>query len=357
MQVQCRIQKQWRNMSEGEEIPAKRPTIYDLAQIAGASPSAVSSVLNGTWQKRRISAKLAERISQIAKEQGYAVNLQASMLRRERSRIIGMIIPKYDNRYFGAIAEQFEAMARERGLFPVITCTQRDPALEVEAARELMSYQAECLIATGATDPDRLAEICVPAGIRTINLDLPGGSGPSVVSDNFGGARDLTRLILDRVAQDFGTRAPLYFIGGRGQDHNTRERLRGFLAAHREYGLEVPEARLLMRGYSAAKTEATLAAIDLPQDSGIFVNSTIALEGVIRWFHARPNPPRMRFGCFDWDPFAAFLAQNAGMMRQDVGAMLAQVFAFVEEPPPGAPRIEVPCIFEPASGTETLVGG
>ncbi|MDT1062506.1 LacI family DNA-binding transcriptional regulator [Paracoccus sp. CPCC 101403] len=344
-------------MTESDDAPAKRPTIYDLAQIAGASPSAVSSVLNGTWQKRRISAKLAERISLIAKEQGYAVNLQASMLRRERSRIVGMIIPKYDNRYFGAIAEQFEAMARERGLFPVITCTQRDPALEVEAARELMSYQAECLIATGATDPDRIAEICAPAGIRTINLDLPGTGGPSVVSDNFGGARDLARLILDRVRRDFGSVSPLFFIGGRGQDHNTRERLRGFLAAHAERGIDVPETRLLMRGYSASKTEASLAGLDLPQDCGIFVNSTIALEGVIRWIHARPIPPQMRFGCFDWDPFAAFLDQNAGMMRQDVGAMLAQVFAFVEHPPAGAPRIEVPCIFEPARSALAATAG
>lgn len=99
----------------------ERLTIYDLAQIAGASPSAVSSILNGSWKKRRISAKTAARVSKIAAEQRYAVNLQASMLRRERSHVIGMIAPKYDNRYFGAIAEQFAAMARARGLFPVIT--------------------------------------------------------------------------------------------------------------------------------------------------------------------------------------------------------------------------------------------
>ncbi|STW13130.1 ribitol operon repressor [Klebsiella pneumoniae subsp. rhinoscleromatis] len=40
-----------------------------------------------------------------------------------------MIIPKYDNRYFGSIAERFEEMARERGLLPIITCTRRRPEL------------------------------------------------------------------------------------------------------------------------------------------------------------------------------------------------------------------------------------
>lgn len=336
-------------MAEDDGITAKRPTIYDLAQIAGTSASAVSSVLNGTWKKRRISARLAERISRIAEEQGYAVNLQASLLRRDRSRIIGMIIPKYDNRYFGAIAEGFEAMARERGLFPVITCTRREPELEFEAAREMMSYQVECLVVTGATDPDRIAELCGATGVRAINLDLPGSRVASVVSDNFTGALELTRLILARVRADFGTRAALYFVGGRAQDHNTRERLRGFMAAHAEAGLRVPEGHCLMRGYSADKTRAAMDELGIPDGAGLFVNSTIALEGVVRWLHDRPALPPIRFGCFDWDPFAAFLPQNVGMMQQDVGAMLARTFELIECPPEGAPLIEMPCRLRPCA--------
>ncbi|MFC0342162.1 LacI family DNA-binding transcriptional regulator [Paracoccus niistensis] len=334
-------------MADDDEITAKRPTIYDLAQIAGTSASAVSSVLNGTWKKRRISARLAERISRIAEEQGYAVNLPARMLRRDRSRVIGMIIPKYDNRYFGAIAERFEIMARERGLFPVITCTQREPDLELEAAREMLSYQVECLIVTGATDPDRIAELCSAARVRVINLDLPGSRAPSVVSDNFSGALELTRVILSRVRADFATGLPLYFIGGRAQDNNTRERLRGFTAAHAEAGLPVPEGNCLMRGYSAAKTLAAMADLRIADGSGVFVNSTIALEGVVRWLHDQPSPPQMRFGCFDWDPFAAFLPQNVGMMQQDVAAMLSTAFRLIETPPEGAPTLQIPCRFRP----------
>jgi len=86
---------------------AKRTTIYDLAELAGTSASAVSAVLNGNWKKRRISSQLAEKIMKIAEEQGYALNMQASQLRREKSHIIGMIVPKYDNRYFGSIVELF----------------------------------------------------------------------------------------------------------------------------------------------------------------------------------------------------------------------------------------------------------
>ena len=47
----------------------KKTTIYDLAELTGVSASAVSAILNGNWKKRRISAKLAEKVTRIAEEQ------------------------------------------------------------------------------------------------------------------------------------------------------------------------------------------------------------------------------------------------------------------------------------------------
>ncbi len=71
----------------------------------------------------------------------------------------------------------------------------------------------------------------------TVNLDLPGSLSPSVISDNYGGAKALTHKILANSARRRGELAPLTFIGGRSSDHNTSERLRGFHDAHRELGL------------------------------------------------------------------------------------------------------------------------
>lgn len=323
---------------------SKRTTIYDLAQLADASPSAVSSVLNGTWKKRRISQKLAERVMRLAEEQGYAVNVQASLLRRERSNILGMIVPKYDNRYFGEIAEQFEAMARKKGFFPVVTCTQRDPELEFEAAKELISYRAECLISTGATDPDRISAFCDASGVQSLNLDLPGKGAPSVISDNFTGAKDLTGLILDHCAREFGQSTALRFVGGRLTDHNTAARLRGFLEEHKKRSITVPESHILATGYSAEKAAAALADFEPTSPTGLFVNSTISLEGVVRWqSELQAGAGCVRYGCFDWDPFGSFLPGNIGMVEQDVGTMLKKVFDLIGNQ--NAPRGEilVPC--------------
>lgn len=339
-----------------QQRPTKKTTIYDLAELAGTSASAVSAVLNGNWKKRRLSAQLAEKITRIAEEQGYALNMQASLLRRDKSKIVGMIVPKYDNRYFGSIVESFEIMARERGLFPIITCTLRDPELEVEAARTMLSYQVEWLVSTGATDPDRITDLCAAAGARSLNLDLPGSRAPSIISDNFAGARELTRRTLVNCGKTLGAISPLLFIGGRATDHNTSERLRGFRQAHADMGIPLAESHVLACGYAPEKAASALrdmAATEGNVPRGMFVNSTISLEGVMRWIktshHFDGQPPII--GCFDWDPFVAILGDNIEMVRQDVKGMLEQVFGIIDTGHAPAARIELPPIFETQDNT------
>lgn len=335
-----------------KQAESRRTTIYDLAKLAGSSPSAVSAVLNGNWRKRRISAALAERITRIADEQGYSLNMQASALRREGSHLIGMIVPKYDNRYFGSIVEGFEQMARARGLFPIVTCTQRDPDLEMQAARAMISHQVDCLIATGATDPDRIADLCAASGVRAINLDLPGSRAPSVISDNYGGALVLTRQLLGRLG---GAPSHLLFIGGRAADHNTAERIRGFCDAHAEIGISPPQPELILPcGYAAEKAQSALdrlVADGKPVPPGFFVNSTIALEGVMAWLHRRHDGAPPHIGCFDWDPIIAAVHGDIPMIRQDVPAMLTALFQMIDASAtdvhdPGRWLIQIPTVPE-----------
>ncbi|MBE7209547.1 MAG: substrate-binding domain-containing protein [Gluconacetobacter diazotrophicus] len=340
--------------------PPRRVTIYDVATALGTSPSAVSAVLNGTWRKRRISQGLADRIEAAAAAAGYAVNLQAAGLRRERSRIVGMILPKYDNRYFGEIAERFEAMARARELFPIITCALRDPELEARAAKTMVSHQVDWLVATGATDPDAIAALCAAAGVPTFNLDLPGRRAPSVISDNFAGALDVARQVLDACELEFGVAEPMLFIGGRAGDHNTRERLRGFHAAHAERGLRVPAELVHTAGYAAEKAEHALNRLasrrrTLP--TGFFVNSTISLEGVVRWLRGRGEAELpVRLGCFDFDPFAELLPEAVAMVRQDVDALLATLFRLIDErtTAPAADVDPAPVVLVPPLGSARL---
>ncbi len=330
--------------------PTKRTTIYDLAHLAGTSASAVSAVLNGNWKKRRISSQLAEKITRIAEEQGYALNMQASLLRREKSKIIGMIVPKYDNRYFGSIVEMFEAMARERGLFPIITCTRRDPPISRSRPRTMLSYQCDWMVATGATDPDRITEICAAAGVGSLNLDLPGSRAPSVISDNYAGARELTLRVLKKCETRSAARNLCCLSGGAEPITTPANVFAVSRDAHEAFGVPVDEHHLLACGYAPDKAAGALRDLqargeDLPH--GLFVNSTISLEGVMRWMsetgHYGDRQPVM--GCFDWDPFVALLGHDIEMVRQDVPAMLKEVFDIIDTGTAKQPLVEIPPIF------------
>ncbi len=332
-------------MSVARGAHKKQVTIYDIADRAGTSASTVGAVMNGSWRSRRISAKRAESIQMIADEMGYAPNMQARALRSERSRMIGMILPMYDNRYFGAIAEYFEREVRARGLLPMTSCTRRDPELEITTVRQMLAYNVDRIVCTGATDPDGIARLCGEHGVPTINLDLPGTAAPSVISDNYSGAYKLTEELIARSDTNRpGWQDDLLFIGGRASDHNTRERIRGFkdaiLAAH----AEPIDDNILACGYAAVKSRAAFA--DHVARTGripmaLFVNSTISLEGVVNWLgqHSRISLDTIQFGFFDWDPFVEYIAQNLLLVRQDVPAMLDAMFEIMDQDGPQTPRM------------------
>jgi LacI family fructose operon transcriptional repressor len=79
----------------------------------------------------------------------------------------------------------------------------------------------------------------------------------------------------------------------------------------------------------------------------MFVNSTISLEGVMRWIkrsgHYKDRTPVI--GCFDWDPFAALLGDEIEMVRQDVQGMLDAVFNIIDEGAATGSLVEIPPIF------------
>ena len=158
----------------------------------------------------------------------------------------------------------------------------------------------------------------------------------------------MTGLILKRATEAFGAAPPLWFVGGRQHDHNSMERLRGFRAACEEAGQPFAPQRVLMPGYSPQKAFAAMEGAEIPQQAAIFVNSTIALEGVVRWLNQHPSLKAVRFGCFDWDPFAALLPQNVGMTEQDVTGMLAELFRVIDAGGQSSTAaIKLPCILRP----------
>lgn len=322
-----------------------KATIYDLARLADVSATTVSSVLSGNWRDRRIAEETARRVIALAAEHKFTVNRQASGLRTSRSGLIGMIIPLHDNRFFSGLSQTFEKLARQRHLYPIVVSTLRDATLELETVRTLISYRVESLIVAGATDPDAISDVCHNHGVAHVNVDLPGRKAMSVISDNYWGAQQLTlELIAKSKPLRSAARNRPYFLGGLATDHATSRRIEGFSDAVRSSLGELHPQQVDACGYEPDLAEAAVAALykrlnGLPR--ALFVNSTIALEGVVRFLKTLPHAEldRCTFGCYDWDPFGSMLSFPLLMVRQNVEGLLEQAFEILDTGPADPPRV------------------
>jgi LacI family transcriptional regulator, fructose operon transcriptional repressor len=324
---------------------AKKKTIYDVADSSGTSPSTVAAVLNGTWAKRRISSDTADRVRLVARQLKYRANRQASGLRTARSGLIGMVLPLHDNRYFSSLSQHFELEARRRGMCPVVVSALRDPEEEKRTVATLISHNVDQMFIAGATDPDALSLMCAEADIPHINVDLPGRLAPSVISDNYWGAAQLTRQLLDQ-QQASGTDAPgeIYFLGGIGADHNTAERIRAFRDEVTARQGPPRPGQVIACGYDPLNSLTAMRSLfetlgRLP--TALLVNSTIAFEGVFEFLRTLPASAFEDFvvGCYDWDPYLSYLHFPVTMVRQDARQIIERAFGFLDSKEPVTPEI------------------
>ena len=75
--------------------------------------------------------------------------------------------------------------------------------------------------------------------------------------------------------------------------------------------------------------------------SGLFINSTIAFEGVLRFLKTLDMQAfeACVIGCYDWDPFASFLHFPVLMIRQDTETLMTEAFRMFDTPGDTIPRM------------------
>ena len=91
---------------------ARRPTLADVARLAGTSTAVVSYVLNDG--PRAVAPQTKARVEGAIAQLGYRRNPLASALMAGRSNLVGLLVPDSSNAFFSELAREFEREGKAR---------------------------------------------------------------------------------------------------------------------------------------------------------------------------------------------------------------------------------------------------
>lgn len=234
-------------------MPRRRPTLRDVSAVAGVSPKTVSRVINAD---PAVAPATAERVREAIRRLGFRPNPVARSLRVGRDDAIGLVVENIADPFFAEVTGAIEELARERGMFVIVTSSGYAPENERTAIGGLANRRVAGIIITPTSDDHAYLDRSLP-GLPAVFVDRPpvGFEADSVLSDNEGGARAATEHLIRH-----GHRR-IAFVGDRPHVYTTRLRHRGFRAAMRAAGIPVDE-RLVRVGAVDAR-DATAETLDL----------------------------------------------------------------------------------------------
>jgi LacI family transcriptional regulator len=253
----------------------------EIAKIAGVSLGTVSHVLNGSAAVRE---PLRKRVMDAVDALGYQPSQLARGLRRDKTNMIGMIIPDVTNPFFPAVVRGAEDVAFENGYRLVLCNTDNDHAKEIAHLNELRTYLPSGLIVI----PSNFSDLTVQAesyrrsGTAVVCVDrLPKDwNGDTVTANNEHGAYEATNYILRQGHKQVA------IITGPRHLTNAQERLKGFKRALHEKKISIAPEYIQETTFDQhgghAKTMLLLRMI--PRPTVIFAGNDMIAFGALLAF-------------------------------------------------------------------------
>ncbi|GGZ57251.1 LacI family transcriptional regulator [Streptomyces inusitatus] len=211
-----------------------RPTLEEVAVLAGVGRGTVSRVINGS---PRVRDATREAVRAAVAELGYVPNRAARALAANRTDAIALVVPEPEDRFFAE--PYFSDMVR--GVGAALADTEMQLLLTLAGGdrerRRLAQYLAAhrvdgvLLVSVHADDPipDLLAELSVPL---VISGRRSGDETLAVVdADNFAGARAAVAHLVSRGRRRIATITGLLDVYG------SRLRVAGYSAALADAGI------------------------------------------------------------------------------------------------------------------------
>jgi LacI family transcriptional regulator len=258
-----------------------RPTMREVAALAGVSIKTVSRVVN---EEPGVSALLVGRVGRAAEQLDYRPNLTASSLRRadRRTGTVGLLLEDVANPFSSAVHRAFGDAAGQRGVAVLATSLDEDPQREREFAHAMMLRRVDGLaIMPTGTDQSYLRND-MRAGLALVFVDRPPAflDADVVLATNREGARDGVRHLVATGHRRIAFLSDLQLIA------TARERYLGYRDALRAAGLTLDERIVRTELHTREAAEAAaMELLGLPTEvapTAIFASQNLVAIGTVR---------------------------------------------------------------------------
>ena len=268
-------------------------TIRDIARALGITPSTVSRALSGN---PRVKEETRRAVEKTAREMGYERNVVAANLRKGRSMIVGIVIPRIHREFFSNCIGGAESVLNQAGYSALICQTLESVEAEIQALKTLKNYRVAGILLShsiNAANGNHVKEILGNTPLIQFDRVFPDLPGAKIVGANCDGAYKATRHLIEAGYRKIGT------LAGYMTSQAYVERLAGYRMALEDAGLPFDEKLVYYNtivretGYEAglkaikagcdalysAGAFSALGAIDALKEKGIRVPEDFGIVG------------------------------------------------------------------------------
>lgn len=255
-----------------------RPSLADVAALAGVSAGTVSHVLN---HPERVVPATRRRVQDAVAELQYRPDRVARSLAGGRSQTIGLALTDLGNSLFVDIARGAARYASEHGMQTLLADGDREPGRELTHLATFEELRVTGTLVT-LSDDENMATLMSSrdsdAPLVLLNFSAPAAFFCSVAVDNVHGGRIATEHLL---AQG---RRRLVFVGGPDVLRPVHDRRAGFRHALQAAGVEAV-AELTPQGVDRedgrAAAERLLPQVRAGEVDGIIAASDLLAVGLL----------------------------------------------------------------------------
>lgn len=170
---------------------SKNVTIKDIAAEAGVSIALVSFVMNNRVEpdgrmKYRVNDATRERVIEVAKRLNYMPNSAARILRKGKSKVLGLIVSDISNVFYGEIARNLETLAFEQGYTLLFASSDESPDKFRQIVYSFLEKGVEGFIVVPCLGTAKVLNQILSVGIPCVVLDRKNDDfpAPMIVLDN-----------------------------------------------------------------------------------------------------------------------------------------------------------------------------